>query len=1149
MRSGIKYIHIIKLVLILLLFFAPVNFLLEGQGDPRFSSEKAKQELRKLDDVRVLLKDRSYADAKALAQEILGEVEDKHGIDSPQAAQVIDVLVEAIVGMDKRIDEESQALIDRAITIHEQELGPNRSEVVKSLIKFSKLCQRAGDYEKAKELSEQALSKADKTYGSKHIEVARILQHLGSIHRYTRDWMKARDYLERALRIRETELGAEHLDVADTLTDLGLLLDEIGELVEAKSHHERALAIREKALGSDHESVAKSLQNLGLVLHTMGDYAEAKNLYERAIPILEKTLGSDHPGVASSLNDLGYLLKDMGNYKGAMRCHERALEIREKVFGDQHPMVAYSLNNLAVVLNNIGDYKRALPLLKRCLVICEKAFGPDNPNVAIPLNNISNALSAMGDSVQAEIYIRRAFEIQEKALGPDSVSLVPYIGNYAVELKRLGKFDEAKELLQRALMIQEKNLGPDHPELSLSLINLAEIHMNTGEVKNALALIERAQTITEKLAGPLHPLMSKILFDYSNYLWYAGEKARAFSKAMRAEEIGRNQMYLIAESGSERQTLAYATEKAYKNLDICLSLAVKLSGGTEGAVGEVWDAIVRTRGFVLDEMAMRNRTIVEIDDPEVAELVESLASARQHLADLVVRGPNPGNPEENFQSLIDEARNKKELAEQALARASFSFRKNWEEKRAGFSDVKSFLPHGFAMVAFVRYWHYALPQNGTDQDQDEPTPLHESIWGPSYLAFVLRAHDEEPVAILLGRSEDIEPLIFDWRQEVARGTRIPRRTVKDSELAYQSSGETLRQKVWDPLTPYIGDAKGVLVVPDGSLQAVNFAALPIGSERYMIESGPMIHYLSSEKDLFSTGGTIGSGMGLLAMGDSAFEATSLFAALAPEDKPKQSIFDKAKSLVSFRGVRSECGDFKSLKFGSLPATNDEIQEVTTIWKNSQKGEDDNFIKFTGSEASEEAFKMAAPGKRILHLATHGFFLEGNCQSVFPRFENSRGPPDDTSGDLPPVTEENPLLLTGLAFAGANHREVAGPEEDDGILTAEEVAALDLSGVDLVVLSACDTGAGKIQAVEGVFGLRRAFRIAGAKKLVTSLWTVEDEATRKWMKAFYEALLSKGLGAAESVRVASLEVLQERRKKNKSSHPFYWAGFVASGDWK
>jgi peroxiredoxin len=136
-----------------------------------------------------------------------------------------------------------------------------------------------------------------------------------------------------------------------------------------------------------------------------------------------------------------------------------------------------------------------------------------------------------------------------------------------------------------------------------------------------------------------------------------------------------------------------------------------------------------------------------------------------------------------------------------------------------------------------------------------------------------------------------------------------------------------------------------------------------------------------------------------------------------------------------------------------------------------------------------------------------------------------------------------------ALAGANHRESAGSDEEDGILTAEEVATLDLSGVELVVLSACDTGAGKLKAGEGVFGLQRAFRVAGAQKLVTSLWAVEDEATREWMKAFYEALFSEGLGTSESVREASLELLSERRKKNKSTHPFYWAGFVASGDWK
>jgi CHAT domain-containing protein len=150
---------------------------------------------------------------------------------------------------------------------------------------------------------------------------------------------------------------------------------------------------------------------------------------------------------------------------------------------------------------------------------------------------------------------------------------------------------------------------------------------------------------------------------------------------------------------------------------------------------------------------------------------------------------------------------------------------------------------------------------------------------------------------------------------------------------------------------------------------------------------------------------------------------------------------------------------------------------------------------------------------------------------------------------PPVTGDNPLLLSGLALAGANHREQAGPEEDDGILTAEEIAAMNLSGVEWAVLSACETGVGKVEAGEGVFGLRRAFQMAGAGTLIMSLWSVEDESARQWMRALYEGRLVKKLSTAESVRAASLEVLHSRREKGQSRHPFFWAGFVAAGDWR
>lgn len=142
-----------------------------------------------------------------------------------------------------------------------------------------------------------------------------------------------------------------------------------------------------------------------------------------------------------------------------------------------------------------------------------------------------------------------------------------------------------------------------------------------------------------------------------------------------------------------------------------------------------------------------------------------------------------------------------------------------------------------------------------------------------------------------------------------------------------------------------------------------------------------------------------------------------------------------------------------------------------------------------------------------------------------------------------------MVLSGLALAGANRRASAGMDVEDGILTAQEIGSLDLSSVELAVLSACDTGVGEVRAGEGVFGLRRAFQVAGARTLVMSLWSVDDTSTREWMRAFYGGWLRDDLSKSEAVRAASLAVLKERRARGESSHPFYWGAFVAAGGWR
>ena len=188
------------------------------------------------------------------------------------------------------------------------------------------------------------------------------------------------------------------------------------------------------------------------------------------------------------------------------------------------------------------------------------------------------------------------------------------------------------------------------------------------------------------------------------------------------------------------------------------------------------------------------------------------------------------------------------------------------------------------------------------------------------------------------------------------------------------------------------------------------------------------------------------------------------------------------------------------------------------------------------------------GKQVIHLATHGFFVGEQCPS-FTEAAREHGSADATPDILTALAGENPLLLSGLALAGANRRGAAGAGEEDGILTAEEIASLDLEGVEWVVLSACDTGRGTVKTGEGVFGLRRAFQVAGARTVIMSLWAVEDDAARDWMLSLYRHRFARGLDTAAAAHQASLKALQQRRDQGLSTHPFYWGSFVATGDWR
>ena len=911
---------------------------------------------------------------------------------------------------------------------------------------------------------------------------------------------------------------------------MGVVLSELaGDFAGSARVNERLLALTERAYGPTDPRLRTPLENLAMDLRDLGDYSAAKALAERSLAIAEGAFGPKHVEVAKSLHMLASIFAGLGDYAEAMRLFERATQINEEVLRPSNPESARASWFIRDLFPLSGYGADDMDLFERVLAIREKERGLADPRTAESLSNLAAVLSSPEDYRRTRPLFERALESQERFLGPDHPEVAAAATNLANVLSRIGDDEAARLLYERALSNWEKSLGADHPKVATALVNLARLYLRTGKYHDAPPLLARALAIQEKGLGPEHPDVAVTLSSRAELAAHTGATIEAFATAARAEVLSREHLRLTVRTLPERQALAYASSLP-STLDLMLRLASTRSGDSQMSTA-AWDAVIRARGMVLDEVAARHRSASAGETKEIARLAEALASARQRLAALAVRGIR-NDPPERYRRLLEQARAEKDRAERALAENSAKFRDDQSRSRILLPEVSAALPPESALVGFVRYRRQDLEPSETNTT---PGPDAE----PSYLAFVLRSGDGVPAVVPLGSAAGVDVLILRWRQQLDREAMAQGRAAKRGEAAYRRVAGELRQQIWDPLLPHLSNVTRVFIVPDGALHLVSFAALPTSASQYLGETGPLIHYLSAERDLVSTEAPSAGG-GLLALGGPAFDEPSL----AP-----------VASEASFRGTRSACGDFQSMRFDSLPASLKEVDQVVALWNQAHGARTEaaqlrsanpsppSAIRLTGAAASEAAFKAEAAGRRVLHLATHGFFLGGRCASALEPSAAST-----TAGASAKIARENPLLLSGLILAGANHRNVAASDQEDGVLTAEEVAALNLSGVEWAVLSGCDTGVGEVKVGEGVFGLRRAFQVAGAKTVIMSLWSVEDQATRQWMTTLYEGRLMKKLSTADAVREASLAVLRQRRVKGLSAHPFYWAGFVAAGDW-
>jgi CHAT domain-containing protein/Tfp pilus assembly protein PilF len=927
----------------------------------------------------------------------------------------------------------------------------------------------------------------------------------------------------RALAIREKILGPDHRDVAELLADLGLLYESKNNYGRAELLYLRALNILKGTGGEGERQYASTLNNLAGLYRTLGDYARAKPLFVRSLEIREKILPPNHIDVAQGLNDLGLLNHEMGDYVSAELLLVRALAIFEQIYRDKpHSDLAAALNNLAFLYRDKGDLARAEPLLRRALDIVEKALPAEHPLHATALNNLAQVYQDQREYPQAEHLYNRALAIDESVLGPESPEFAMDLNNLAVIRKYSHDYAGAEALHLRALSIRRKILSATHPDLAQSLGNLAVLYYEERDYARAAPLYLEALSIDEKVYGPEHPELATDLNNTAALYEAQDNYAAAVQTRTRTAQIRERNLTLILTTGSEKQKRLYL-DKLIGETNSAISLHVRSMPTNEQAAHLALSTILRRKGRELDAMTDQIVALRRRSNPEDRELLDKLTAARTYLATLQVSGGGHLSSRQRRQKSA-ELDAEIESLEAEVSRRSAEFRT--ASQPITIEAVQHAIPSDAALIEIYSYRPF---------DAKAKSDIRS---GPArYVAYMLRGDTKTPQWSELG---DVAAI----NAEVAR-LRSALQNPQSKNV--RQIARALDERVMRPIRKLLGPTRRIFLSPDGALNLIPFAALVDENGKYLMENYS-VDYLTSGRDLLRLQVQKENRSAPVVMANPLYDLTAVSQLTVTGDQANQG---DNESVARRRSM-----DFQLKTYSPLPGTAEEAIALTKLLPQGTQ-------VFLQKQASEAILKQVK-GPLLLHIATHGFFLPDETQALPLSSVSPRGSSDLPNASPSLANRENPLLRSGLVLAGVKQGESGAGE--DGVLTAFEVAGLDLWGTKLVVLSACETGLGDVRNGEGVYGLRRALVLAGSETQVMSLWKVSDTGTRDLMTDYYTRL-QRGEGRAEALRQVQLTMLRGQLKPTSRSgkrgttdtlananakdyrHPYYWAAFIQSGDWR
>ena len=978
-----------------------------------------------------------------------------------------------------------------------------------------------GRYAEALRSYQSALSIFESLLGSEHPHVASALNNMSGAYKGLGDTDNAIKVLKRALRIRQKVLGASHPYTGSTLVNLATMYQETGNYEAALKFFEQASPIILSKVGKNDPNRALFFNNLASLHRNLGNLEKAHELLGDALQIYRRSgTPANDINYLNAYNNMAAVYHKQGKYDAAIDAYKKALDGYVESFGGDHPQALIIRSNLGEIYRDKGQYAAAADMLEAALKSARKLKQGGQLAQAMILNGLGNLYSDMGDTERAVERYEAAIGIMEREKGPNHQDVLTMKNNIAVILKNSGQNEKSLALHEQTLAARKETLGPYHADIAQSMGNIAGVYQALGRQDEAIKWLTGAHEQFCKVLGPTHPSSLQASGNLAILMYETGNDAGALqrfsevyddvkkalgnghARTIEALENLADVQYRLGENEAAKKSAEDLVRAKETILPFVLGMdersrlswqAKHLNLSVEPFVlspEQLATTILRRKGIVLDSLLEdRNLGSGSRKDSSTAALLDEMGKLRGRIAELTL-GEGAVDESKRLALLDRVAEIERKLA--SGNKKSFTSRRGINLTLDG---LRACLPSDAVLVDFVSFDD--VKNNGPDSlcygaVIISPKTADESSQSDEHVSFVK-----------IDNAASIDKTVSSLRASLVSG----------NDALLEDSIADLSEKLWPGIQEKLpGNASRLIIATEGQLSFVPFVALRKPDGSFLGEHYGIV-YVGSARDLMRPSG--------------AQPAKSLEIFADPSFTSGASGDSGAKRGES----DSESSIFSDVNLPQLPGTvkeNENLREIaeTIQWKANS---------YLGEGATEKTLRsLDAPG--ILHLATHGFYLNSDSSQS----DGMRGMQVVGVGASQGSAQENaalnPMLASGFALSGAQDtfhswtRKKPAPSENDGVVTAEEAATLDLKGTWLVTLSACETGVGEARSGEGVFGLRRAFMMAGAENLIMTLWPVSDETTAEIMSEFYRQALATGDASGSLAKVQRDWLLKLKQTK-------------------